>query len=613
MNPVPFNPKQFISRLTSRPGVYRMVDGEGNVIYVGKARNLKMRVSSYFGQHISSAKTRHMVAQIRQIEITITHTENEALILENNLIKALKPRYNILLRDDKSYPYIYLSSHQDFPRLGSYRGARSGPGRYFGPYPSTGAVRETLNLMQKLFRVRQCEDSFYGNRSRPCLQYQIKRCSAPCTGLIDKERYRQDVRHAALFLEGKSNKVIDDLVKQMDAASEALEFEQAARYRDQIASLRRVQERQYVSGAGGDLDVIAGVVKNGVGCIQLFSIRDGRNLGNRSWFPRHTGNSDAAELLAAFLPQYYLSGDSRSREIPADILLNQPLDEAGWLAAVLTSRAGHKVAIRHRLRGERTRWVKLAEANAAAALESHLAGRASMHSRFERLQEALGLDELPRRIECFDISHTTGAFPVGSCIVFDVCGPVKAEYRRFNIRNITPGDDYAALEQALSRRYTRVVKGEGKLPDVLIIDGGKGQIARANSVLEELQIRGVAVLGIAKGPTRKPGRETLFLSGREQPLILPGDSPALHLIQQIDGEAHRFAITGHRQRRGKARATSVLEGISGLGPKRRRQLLRQFGGLQEVARAGVEDLVRIQGISRALAQRIYDSFHPDSG
>ncbi len=607
-----FDPKEFLKTLTSRPGVYRMVDAAEKVIYVGKARNLKKRLSSYFRKNISSAKTRSMVAQIRRVDITITHTENEALILENNLIKELKPRYNILLRDDKSYPYIYLSTHHKHPRLSSYRGARSGQGRYFGPYPSAGAVRETLNLMQKLFLVRQCEDSFYGNRSRPCLQYQIKRCSAPCTGLISEERYQEDVRHAEMFLEGKSSAVIDDLVKRMKTASEALEFELAARYRDQIGSLRRVQERQYVSAAGGDLDVIAAVVKNGIGCVQVFFIRDGRNLGNKTWFPRHTDNSDAAELLAAFLPQYYLSGGSRCREIPADILLNQPLEEGEWLAGVLTAQAGHKVNIRHRLRGERIRWVQLAEANATAALESNLAGKANMRGRFEALQEALELDELPQRIECFDISHTAGESPVGACVVFDVSGPVKSDYRRFNIRDITPGDDYAALEQALGRRYTRIKKGEGKLPDVLIIDGGKGQVTQADEVLEELQITGITVLGIAKGPARKPGQETLFLSGREQPLILQGDSPALHLIQQVDGEAHRFAITGHRQRRGKARSASVLEGIAGLGPKRRRQLLQQFGGLQEVARAGVEDLARIHGISSALAQRIYDSFHPDS-
>lgn len=612
MTAAAFDPKEFLSTLTSRPGVYRMVDEGEKVIYVGKARNLKKRLASYFRKNIPSPKTRSMVAQIRRIEITITHTENEALILENNLIKELKPRYNILLRDDKSYPYIHLSTHHRYPRVSSYRGARSGQGRYFGPYPSAGAVRETLNLMQKLFQVRQCEDSFFGNRSRPCLQYQIKRCSAPCTGLISEQCYREDVRHAELFLEGKSGTVIDELVERMKTASQALEFELAARYRDQIGSLRRIQERQYVSGAGGDLDVIAAVVKNGVGCVQVFFIRDGRNLGNKSWFPRHTDNSDAAELLAAFLPQYYLSGGSRCREIPADILLNQPLEEGEWLAGVLTAQAGHKVNIRNRLRGERIRWVQLAEANAAVALESRLAGKADMRGRFEALQEVLELEELPQRIECFDISHTAGESPVGACVVFDPGGPVKSDYRRFNIRDITPGDDYAALKQALSRRYTRLIKGEGKLPDLLIIDGGKGQISQAESVLEELQIAGITVLGIAKGPARKPGQETLFLSGRKQPLILPGDSPALRLIQQVDGEAHRFAIAGHRQQRGKARSVSVLEGIAGLGPKRRRQLLQQFGGLQEVARAGVEDLARIRGISSALAQRIYDSFHPDS-
>ncbi len=603
-----FDSRAFLKTLTSRPGVYRMMDGSGKVIYVGKARNLKKRLASYFRKNLSSPKTRSMVARIRQVEITITHTENEALILENNLIKELKPRYNILLRDDKSYPYIYLSSGHRHPRLALHRGARKRKGRYFGPYPSAGAVRETLNLMQKLFRVRQCEDAFYANRSRPCLQYQIKRCSAPCTGMISDVQYREDVRHAELFLEGRSNAVIDQLVERMQAASEALEFEQAARYRDQIAALRRIQERQYVSGSGGDLDVIAAMVKNGIGCVQVFFIRNGRNLGNKSWFPRHTDDADAAELLAAFLPQYYLSG---GREIPSEILLNQPLEEAEWLAGVLSERAGHKVELRHRLRGDRSRWVRMAEANVGAALESLLAGKANLRSRFEALQEALDLEELPRRIECFDISHTFGESPVGACVVFDLNGPVKSDYRRFNIREVAAGDDYAALEEALTRRYTRIKKGEGKLPDVLIIDGGKGQLARATRVLEELQITGVTLLGIAKGPSRKPGQETLFLSGRERPLILQGNSPALHLIQQLDGEAHRFAISGHRQRRGKARTTSVLEEIPGLGPKRRRQLLQQFGGLQEVARAGIDDLARVPGISRAMAGRIYERFHPD--
>ncbi len=603
-----FDSRAFLKTLTSRPGVYRMMDGSGKVIYVGKARNLKKRLASYFRKNLSSPKTRSMVARIRQVEITITHTENEALILENNLIKELKPRYNILLRDDKSYPYIYLSSGHRHPRLALHRGARKRKGRYFGPYPSAGAVRETLNLMQKLFRVRQCEDAFYANRSRPCLQYQIKRCSAPCTGMISDGQYREDVRHAELFLEGRSNAVIDQLVERMQTASEALEFEQAARYRDQIAALRRIQERQYVSGSGGDLDVIAAMVKNGIGCVQVFFIRNGRNLGNKSWFPRHTDDADAAELLAAFLPQYYLSG---GREIPSEILLNQPLEEAEWLAGVLSERAGHKVELRHRLRGDRSRWVRMAEANAGAALESLLAGKANLRSRFEALQEALDLEELPRRIECFDISHTFGESPVGACVVFDLNGPVKSDYRRFNIREVAAGDDYASLEQALTRRYTRIKKGEGKLPDVLIIDGGKGQLARATRVLEELQITGVTLLGIAKGPSRKPGQETLFLSGRERPLILQGNSPALHLIQQLDGEAHRFAISGHRQRRGKARTTSVLEEIPGLGPKRRRQLLQQFGGLQEVARAGIDDLARVPGISRAMAGRIYERFHPD--
>ncbi len=606
-----FDSKAFLKSLTGLPGVYRMLDADGAVIYVGKAKNLKRRVSSYFSRQDNSAKTRALVSQIRGIEVTVTHTENEALILENILIKEHKPRYNILLRDDKGYPYIYLSD-ETFPRLSFHRGRRDKPGRFFGPFPSASAVRESLNLLQKLFPVRQCEDSFYRSRSRPCLQYQIKRCSAPCVGYVDAQEYAEDVRHAVMFLEGKNNAIIDELVRRMEQASTELEFELAAHYRDQIANLRRVQEKQYVMGSrSGDLDVIAAVARNGIGCVQVFFIRNGRNLGNKTWFPRHTADSDEAELLAAFLPQYYLGGRSQERPIPPEILVNQTMPERELLEGVLSDQAGRKVAIHHRLRGERTRWLQMAATNAEQALASHLLNKLNIMNRFEALQEGLQLDDLPQRIECFDISHTMGEATVASCVVFDTNGALKSDYRRYNIEGITPGDDYAAMHQALTRRFKRLKEGEGKYPDILLIDGGKGQLSQAEQVLEELQVIGVILIGVAKGPTRKPGVEQLLLSGQEQPIILPPDSPARHLIQQVRDEAHRFAISGHRQRRAKARRSSALEGIPGLGPKRRQQLLHQFGGLQEVARAGVEDLCSVKGISRQLAQAIYDAFHAE--
>jgi excinuclease ABC subunit C len=603
-----FDVENFLKNLTTRPGVYRMFDASGTVIYVGKARNLKNRVSSYFRRGDVTPKTRALVAQIRHIEITVTHTENEALLLEQNLIKQLKPRYNVLLRDDKSYPYILLSEDA-YPRLGYHRGKRRDKARYFGPYPSAVSARESLNLLQKLFRVRQCEDTYFKNRTRPCLQYQIKRCSGPCVGLVSPERYAEDVRHSVMTLEGRSNQVVDELIRAMDAAAGRLDFEQAALYRDQIAALRRVQERQYVSGEGGDADVIAAVTRNGVGCVQVFFIRGGQNFGNKTFFPKNTGEADDAEILEAFLAQYYLA--SEERPLPRELIINKDLEDIGLLEEVLTARAGHKVSITGRVRGDRARWQRMAQTNAETALAAHLASKASMMMRFEALQEALDLDELPKRLECFDISHTMGEATVASCVVFDTNGPLKSDYRRFNIEGIAAGDDYAAMHQALERRYKRLKEGEGAYPDVLFIDGGKGQVAQARDVLSALGVVGVTVVGVAKGPSRKPGLEQLILSDHNAPISLPPDSSALHLIQQIRDEAHRFAIAGHRQRRAKARTTSVLEDIPGLGTKRRQLLLRQFGGLQEVARAGVEDLAKVPGISTSLAQKIYDAFHPD--
>ncbi len=602
-----FDAKAFLNTLTTRPGVYRMMDGEDQVIYVGKAKNLKNRVSSYFRGSGLTPKTQALVANIRGIEVTITNTEGEALILENNLIKSLMPRYNVLLRDDKSYPYIKVSTDTAYPGLSFHRGARRGPGRFFGPYPSSGAVRETLSLLQKVFHVRQCEDSYFRNRSRPCLQYQIKRCTAPCVEYISQGDYADDLRHTLMFLRGKSSEVIDELVSRMEGASHSLEFEKAAEHRDQITRLRKVYDRQYVSGERGNLDIIALLQSGGVSCVQVFFIRDGRNLGNKAFFPKNPADYDDAAIMSAFIAQYYLE-----KEVPAELLVNVSPVEAELLASVLSSQAGHKVAIRAKVRGDRARWQLLAISNAQQALNVRLASKAGMRRRVEGVQEALGLAVPPARMECFDISHTMGEGTVASCVVFDIEGPKKADYRRFNISGITPGDDYAAMHQALTRRYKAIKKGEAPLPDVLIVDGGKGQLAQAENVLEELDITGVVLLGVAKGPERKAGEEALFLSATGRPFILPADSPALHLIQQIRDEAHRFAITGHRQRRARARNTSVLESIPGMGPKRRQNLLKHFGGLREVSAAGVDDLAKTPGISRSLAQTVYDTLHGDS-
>ena len=547
-----FDSAAFLKTLTSRPGVYRMMDISDTVIYVGKAKNLKKRVSSYFRKTGLTSKNRVMVAQIAHIETTVTHTENEALILENNLIKELMPRYNILLRDDKTYPYLFISS-DSFPRIGLHRGAKRRKGRYFGPYPSAGAVRESLHLLQKLFPIRQCDDSYYQNRSRPCLQYQIKRCTAPCVGFISETDYQKDLQHTILFLEGKNQQVLDDLSEQMTLASEALDFEKAALIRDKIISLRKVQERQYVSAEQGDLDVLAAIVRDGLSVVEVSFIRGGRSLGSKSYFPKGTAAGSAEELLAAFIQQYYLG-----KNVPAEVLVSHRFEDIALLEAVLKSDSDHRVLIRCPQRGPSVRWIKMAMTNAEISLVQRLSSRSNLLQRFELLQEVLEMEEMPKRIECFDISHTRGEKTVASCVVFGLEGPLKADYRKFNIDGITPGDDYAAMNQALTRRYTRLQKGEGKRPDLLLIDGGKGQLTEAKAVMADLQLD-IDILGIAKGPARKPGEETLFLVGRSGEVYLAADSPALHLLQQVRDEAHRFAITGHRQRRAKARRTSPLE------------------------------------------------------
>lgn len=599
-----FDSKTFLKNLTPRPGVYRMYDEGDAILYVGKAKNLKNRVSSYFRTTALEVKTMALVAKIDRIDVTVTSSETEALLLEQSLIKDLSPPYNIDFKDDKSYPYIFLSSKDEFPRLAFHRGAQKKAGRYFGPFPSAYSVRDSLNILQKVFKVRQCEDSFFKNRTRPCLQYQIKRCSGPCCGLVSAEDYAEDVRDASVFLDGKSRKLIDEYADKMDKSSHILDFEKAAKYRDQIAHLQRIQEQQYVTRGDGDIDVLAAVYNPGAVCVVLMVIRGGRMLGSKTYFPRIKVETNESELLQAFIPQFYLAG----REIPKEIVVNSKLEEKLLLAETLSVKAEKKVVINDSVRGHRERWLRLAATNAEQSLGSHLANRNNLMQRFEALQAGLDLPEIPQRLECFDISHTSGEATVASCVVFDQNGPLKSDYRRFNIEGITPGDDYAAMAQALTRRYTRLKKGEGKLPDVLFIDGGKGQLKQAEEMIEELQIEGVTLVGVAKGPTRKAGMESLFLSGQPE-IVLSPDNPGLHLIQHIRDESHRFAITAHRQRRGKKRQQSVLEGIDGVGPKRRRALLRHFGGSNRVESASAEDIARVEGISKTLADHIYATLH----
>lgn len=607
-----FDSKSFLKTLTSRPGVYCMQDEEGKVIYVGKAKNLKKRVSSYFNRSQSeSPKTQVMVKQIYNIEVTVTRTENEALILENNLIKTYKPRYNILFRDDKSYPYLYLSTEHDYPHFRYHRGALKGKGKYFGPYPSSGSVRRTLNLIQKLFLIRSCEDSVFANRSRPCLQYQIKRCSAPCVDYISREDYQRDIKHATLFLEGKNEKVITALTKPMQRASDALEFELAARLRDQIRSLRAVQEKQYISSEGGDLDIITCAINDQQACIQLVFIRSGLNLGSRSYYPENIEEQSEKDLIHAFLGQYYLN-KNRQQKISPEILLSHNIDDIDLIESVISDKAGKKIKIKTQVRGERAKWLTMARENVQLTLSQKMASKKSQHKRFEALQKLLGYKSPIERMECFDISHTQGEATVGSCVVFGQDGPINSEYRQFNIKNITQGDDYAAMSQVVQRRYTRVVKEEALLPDLILIDGGKGQIGVAKKELYELQLTHIPVLGVAKGPSRKPGLENLILALDNRTIDCDSSSPALHLIQHIRDEAHRFAITAHRQRRKNNRNRSKLEEIEGVGNKRRQNLIRHFGGIQGVAKAGIDDIAMVTGISRSLAEKIYDSFHSNS-
>lgn len=597
-----FDGKAFARNLSTAPGVYRMIGADDGVLYIGKASALKNRVSSYFNATPKPARIVSMLSQVARMEVTVTRTAAEALILENQLIKSLKPRYNVLLRDDKSYPYVLLTQ-EPWPRIAMHRGPRAAAGRYFGPYASVAAVRDTLNLMHKLFKLRSCEDSVFRNRSRPCLQHQIGRCSAPCVGLVPARDYAESVRRASLLLDGRSDELTNELTSAMEAASVRLDFEDAARLRDLVTSIRTLQARQYVDGRAADLDVLAVAMQGAAACVLLLAFRDGRNLGTRSFFPKTNGSDNPAEVLAAFVSQYY--GEQTP---PREIVLDRDIPDRELLEVALSAAGERKVQLRCSVRGERAGYLDLAKRNAEMALAGERTSHAAQHLRAEGLREMLGLTEIPARVECFDISHTMGEATVASCVVFDAEGAVRGQYRRYNIADIAPGDDYAAMHQALFRRFRRAVDEQGVLPDVLLIDGGAGQVAQARAVLDELAVQGVTLVGVAKGPARRPGDEELLLpDGR---CLRPGaDSPALQFIQQVRDEAHRFAITGHRGRRQKVRNVSRLEDIPGIGPKRRASLLRHFGGLGGLKAAGVEEISRAGGVNAALAERIYATLH----
>lgn len=599
----PFNPKPILKNLPNLPGVYRMKNSSDEVIYVGKAKDLKKRISSYFNKNLPSPRTRMMVAQIVDIETTVTHTEAEALLLENNLIKSFMPRYNVLFRDDKTYPYISLTG-DEYPRLAFHRGTQRKGNTYFGPFPNSIAVRESIQLLQKVFMLRTCENTVFSNRTRPCLQYQIERCTAPCVGLISEEDYRRDVSHATMFLQGKEQQVMDELGEKMMSAAELEQYELAAVYRDRMQSLRQVQAKQFVSDfAVNDADVIACVSHEGQHCVNLVMIRGGRHLGDKSFFPKNADGGELEDTMRAFLEQYYVS-----QKMPPLIIVGVPI-ETEALEEVFTEQAGRKVKINTNPVGDKRVWMKMAETNAELALQQRSAQHSNQQARLIALREALDLGDSVERIECFDISHTMGEATVASCVVFDKGALQNSEYRRYNITGITPGDDYAAMRDALTRRYKKVAAGEGKRPDLVFIDGGKGQLGVAVDVMQEVGLADILLVGIAKGEERRPGLEQMFFPDRDTPVGLKKDHIGLHLLQQIRDEAHRFAITGHRARRGKARMHSSLEDIDGIGSKRRKALLVRFGGLDGVKNASVDELSQVEGISQMLAEKIYQELH----
>ena len=599
-----FDPKAFVAGLPGLPGVYRMLGAGGEALYVGKARDLKRRVGSYFSRGSAiSPRIRMMLEQVAAIEVTVTRSEGEALLLENNFIKSLAPRYNILFRDDKSYPYLMITGHA-VPRIGFHRGAKDRRNRHFGPFPHAHAVREAIQLLQRVFRLRTCEDSVFENRSRPCLLYQIRRCTAPCTGLITPERYGQDVRNAMLFLDGREDDVIDALTEKMAAAASQRHYEEAAVYRDQVRALSRVQARQYVeSERGVDADVVACVLEGGLACVNLVMIRDGRHVGDRSFFPQNAEGAAAGEVLAAFLEQHYAD-----QPVPPLILTSDEVDRSA-LEEALSDRASSGTQVLSPLHGERRVWLDMARKNAELAITHRERERTTQEGRTAALRDALGLPEAAQRIECFDVSHTMGEAAVASCVVYDHHAMQHSEYRRYNIRDVTPGDDYGAMRQALARRYQRVTSDAGKIPDLILIDGGVGQVRAAKAALAELGLNDVGLVGVAKGPQRRPGLEELVIEAEGRSVTLPPQNPGLHLIQSIRDEAHRFAIVGHRARRGKARTTSTLNEIPGVGAKRRQRLLAHFGGLREVHAAAIDELCKVDGISRGLAEQIYRHLH----
>ena len=598
-----FDPAAVITGLPHLPGVYRMLNGAGEALYVGKALDLKKRVASYFQKAGGlSPRIQLMLAQVTAVETIVTRSEAEALLLEHNLIKTLTPRYNILFRDDKSYPYLVLTGHR-YARLGFHRGSLDKRHRHFGPFPNAGAVRDSIQLLQRAFRLRTCADTVFSNRSRPCLLHQIRRCTAPCVGLISESDYAEDVRSAILFLSGKEDEVIDRLASRMEAAAGGMRYEEAAIFRDQIAALRKVREKQFVSGEGDDADVIACGRAAGVVCVNLVMIRGGRHLGDKNFFPRNADDSDPQQVLAAFVPQHYLE-----HAVPSQIVLGAKLD-AGPLKRLLSERAGRKVNIHANPGGTRRVWLEMATRNAQFGAAQALGSQATQETRLAALQQALDLPENAQRIECFDVSHTLGEATVASCVVYDKSAMQKGEYRHYNIAGIEPGDDYGAMREVLTRRYRKIVAGEGKVPDLVLVDGGKGQLAVASGVFAELGLNDVALVAVAKGPERRPGQEQLIAAGSGEPLALGADHPALHLIQQIRDEAHRFAIQGHRARRGKARSGSTLEKISGIGAKRRQRLLARFGGLRGLLAASIDELAQVEGISRTLAEKIHRELH----
>ncbi|MBK83154.1 MAG: excinuclease ABC subunit C [Gammaproteobacteria bacterium] len=601
-----FDAPAFLKTLTHQPGVYRMYNEVGDVIYVGKAKNLKKRVSSYFKQTVDSPKTKALVSQIAQMDVTVVNSETEAFLLENNFIKKYRPRYNVLLRDDKSYPFIFLSDHEH-PRLSFHRGPQKKKGEYFGPYPSAWAVRESLRSMQKLFPVRQCEDSYYRARSRPCLQYQMQRCSAPCVkGYVSDDEYAEQVQWVRLFLKGKNQQVINSLVEKMEKASEQLNFEAAARYRDQINALRKVQERQWVAGTQDEMDIFGFAFKGSMACIQVMFIRDSQLLGSKAFFPKVPSTATEDEIFEAFLLQFYLAGN---KVIPKQIVLPKALSDESAIADLLSQEANYRVKLYKGAREEKRQYLQLAQANALNALEAQYGQQKSVFARYIDLEAALEWENPIQRMECFDISHTSGQQTVASCVVFNREGPLKSDYRRYNIDGITPGDDYAAMAQALARRYKNVQDAE-KIPDILFIDGGKGQLSQAEQFFEEWpHDKKPLLIGVAKGTTRKPGLETLILADTHDTIPMNADRPALHLIQHIRDESHRFAISGHRNRRQKVKTTSTLESIPGIGAKRRQSLIKYMGGLQGLKKASKGEIASVPGISEELADIIYDHLH----